>query len=229
MTGSSDPRRSKAEKFWDRLARHWDKPTEESEQTDTKVLARTRPYLKATDTVLDYGCAMGSVDLKLAATVRAIHGIDISSTMIAGAREAADARRATNVSFAKATIFDESLGRESFDVVLAFNIFHLLEDVPEALLRIGELLKPDGLLISVTPCLGEKGTLPVRAVMLLVSLAGRLRLIPHVRRWKIGELRESMGAAGLVTVEIEELVHSTSEYFVVAKSGASAQGTLRDG
>jgi 2-polyprenyl-3-methyl-5-hydroxy-6-metoxy-1,4-benzoquinol methylase len=217
VTGFSDPRRSRAEKFWDMLARNWDKPTAESGQTDTKVLAKTRPYLKATDTVLDYGCAMGSVDLKLATAVKAIHGIDISSRMIAGAREAADAREAANVSFEKATVFDESLERESFDVVLALNIFHLLDDTPKALLRIGELLKPEGLLISATPCLGERGTVPVRSVMLLVSLASRLRLIPYVRRWKIGELRESMGAAGLATIEIEELVHSTSEYFVVAR------------
>ena len=53
--------------------------------------------------------------------------------------------------------------------------------------------------------------------MLLVRLASRLRLIPHVWRCTIGELRESMDAAGLVTIETEELVHSTSEYFVVAK------------
>ena len=160
---------------------------------------------------------MGSVDLKLAAAVKAIHGIDISSKMIVAAREGADANNAANVSFAKGTIFGESLDRESFDVVLAFNIFHLLEDAPKALLRIGELLKPEGLLISVTPCLGEKARLPVRSVMLLESLAGRLRLIPYVRRWKIGELQKSMDAAGLVTIEIEELVHSTSEYLVVAK------------
>jgi 2-polyprenyl-3-methyl-5-hydroxy-6-metoxy-1,4-benzoquinol methylase len=211
------PRRSKAEKFWDILARNWDRPTEPSDQTDTKVIAKTRPYLRTTDTVLDYGCAMGSVDLKLAAAVKAIHGIDISSKMIAGAREAADAREAANVSFEKATVFDESLERESFDVVLALNIFHLLDDTPKVLLRISELLKPEGLLISATPCLGEKGTVPVRSVMLLVSLASRLRLIPYVRRWEIGELRESLGAAGLVTIEIEELVHSTSEYFVVAQ------------
>jgi 2-polyprenyl-3-methyl-5-hydroxy-6-metoxy-1,4-benzoquinol methylase len=219
MTGAavSESRRSKAEKFWDRLARTWDKPTEESEQTDTKVLAKTRPYLTAADTVLDYGCAKGSVDLKLAAAVKAIHGIDISSTMVAAAREAAEARGVANVSFTRATIFDESLERESFDAVLAFNIFHLLEDAPKALRRIGELLKPGGLLISVTPCLGEKGTLPVRSVMLLVSIASRLGLIPYVWRCTVGELRESMDAAGLVTIDIEELVHSTSEYFVVAK------------
>jgi 2-polyprenyl-3-methyl-5-hydroxy-6-metoxy-1,4-benzoquinol methylase len=217
LLGMIAARKSKAEKFWDRLARTWDKPTEESDPSDTQVLARTRPYLKAEDTVLDYGCAKGSVDLKLATAVKAIHGIDISSAMISAAREAAEARKVANVSFAKATIFDESLEHASFEVVLAFNIFHLLEDAQRDLVRIGELLKPGGLLISVTPCLGEKGTVPVRSVMLLVSLAGRLGLIPCVRRWKIGELRECVAAAGLVTIEIEELVHSTSEYFLVAK------------
>jgi hypothetical protein len=53
--------------------------------------------------------------------------------------------------------------------------------------------------------------------MLLVRLAARLRLIPHVWRCKIGELQETMDAAGLAIIEVEELVHSTSEYFVVAK------------
>jgi SAM-dependent methyltransferase len=83
------------------------------------------------------GCAIGSVDFKLAATAT---------------REAADARKLPNVSFAKATIFDEGLERESFDEVLAFNILHLLEDAPQALRRIGEMLRPGVLLVSVTPC-----------------------------------------------------------------------------
>jgi len=211
-----EPRRSKAEKFWDRLARVWDEPTDEPGQTDTKVLVKARPYIKATDTVLDYGCAKGSVDLKLAPAVKAIHGIDISSKMIAAAREAAEAGKVANVFFTKATIFDESLERESFDVVLAFNIFHLLEDAPKALLRIDELLKPGGCLISVMPCSAEKGTVRVRSVMLLVSVASTLGLIPYVWRCTVAELRESMNAAGLVTTEIEELARGTSEYFVVA-------------
>lgn len=213
----SETKRTKAEKFWDRLARTWGTPVGEPEQPDTIFLSKTRPYLKATDTVLDYGCAKGSVDLRLAATVKAIHGIDISSNMIADAREAADACQAANVSFAKATIFDESLERGSFDVVLAFAIFHLLEDAPTVMRRIEELLKPEGLLISVTPCLGERGTWPVRGVMLLVRLAGRLRVIPYVWRCRIGDLQASMDAAGLTLIVVEKLVQSTSEYFVVAK------------
>jgi 2-polyprenyl-3-methyl-5-hydroxy-6-metoxy-1,4-benzoquinol methylase len=216
----SEPRRSKEEKFWDRLARTWDRPTGEPDQSDSEVIARTRPYLEPTDTVLDFGCAMGSVDLKLAGAVKAIHGIDISSRMIAAASEAAEARKVDNVSFAKATIFDDSLERESFDAVLALNVFHLLEDAPQALLRIDGLLKPGGLLISVTPCLGEKGTVPVRSVMLLVRLVGRLGIIPHVWRCRIGELQESIAAAGLAVIDTEELVHSTSEYFVVARKAS---------
>jgi 2-polyprenyl-3-methyl-5-hydroxy-6-metoxy-1,4-benzoquinol methylase len=217
---TSELKRSKAEKFWDGLARTWAAPEPEPEQTDTKVLAKTRPHLKVTDTVLDFGCAKGSVDLRLAGAVKAIHGIDISSRMIAAAREAADAHGAANVSFAQATIFDDSLERGSFDVVLAFAVIHLLEEAPAALLRMSELLRPGGLLISVTPCLGEKGTLPVRSVMLLVRLAGSLRLIPPVWRPTIGELQKSMQDADLIILETEELEHSTSEYFVVAKKAS---------
>jgi 2-polyprenyl-3-methyl-5-hydroxy-6-metoxy-1,4-benzoquinol methylase len=221
---ASERKRSKAEKFWDRLARTWAQPDAGADQPDTTALAKTRPYLKATDAVLDYGCAKGSVDLRLAGAVRAIHGIDISSKMIAAAREAADAREAVTVSFSQAAVFDDSLERESFDVVLAFAILHLLEDAPEVLLRIGELLKPGGLLVSVTPCLGEKGPLPVRSLMLLVRLAGRLGLMPSLWRPTVGELQESVQAAGLVIIEIDELEHSTSEYFVVAKKTDGAIG-----
>jgi hypothetical protein len=71
--------------------------------------------------------------------------------------------------------------------------------------------------VSVTPCLGEKGTLPVRSLMLLVRVAVRLGLIPPVWRPTIGELQELMQATGLVTIESDELVHNTSEYFVVVR------------
>ena len=219
MTSTATPqrKRSKAEKFWDLLAPAWATPAAEPEQTDTKVLAKTRPYLKPTDTVLDLGCAKGSVDLRLAGAVEAIHGIDISSKMIAAAREAAEAPQITNVFFTQATVFDERLEGEAFEVVLAFAILHLLEDTPEVLRRIGKLLKPGGLLVSVTPCFGEKGTLPVRSLMLLVRLTVGLRLIPPVWRSTVGELQELIEACGLVVIETEELAHSASEYFVVAR------------
>lgn len=205
------------ERFWDRLASFWGKPTEEPDTSDSKVTTKTRPYLKATDSVLDYGCATGGVDFRLADAVREIHGIDISPKMIAAASQRAANGGINNVSFSQATIFDEGLGRESFDVVLAFAIFHLLEDGQNALRRIGELLKPGGLLVSVTPCLGERGTLAMRSMMALVRLASGIGLIPPVKRYKIDELQRSMEVAGLANVVTEELGNGTAEYFVVAK------------
>jgi 2-polyprenyl-3-methyl-5-hydroxy-6-metoxy-1,4-benzoquinol methylase len=219
---ASKPQKTKAEKFWDRLARTWAGPAEDSGQTDSPVLAKTRPYLKSTDTVLDVGCAKGGVDLKLATCVKAIHGIDISSKMIADARDAAEARGVANVSFAQAALLDGSLEPDSFDVVLAFSVLHLLEDAPAALRKMEDVLKPGGLLVSVTPCLGEKRTVPVRIAMLAVRLAVRLGMIPYVWRCTIGALLKSVDAAGLVAVETEELVHSTAEYFVVAQKRASS-------
>jgi 2-polyprenyl-3-methyl-5-hydroxy-6-metoxy-1,4-benzoquinol methylase len=205
------------EKFWDRLATFWGKPSEEPERTDNKITTKTRPYLKATDSVLDYGCATGGVDFRLADAVKDIQGIDISAKMIAAAKQRAAMGRIGNVSFAQATIFDEGLARESFDVVLAFAILHLLEDGRNALRRISELLKPGGLLVSVTPCLRERGTLAMRSMMALVRLASGIGLIPYVKRYTIDELQRSMEVAGLANVATEELGHGTLEYFVVAK------------
>ena len=44
----------------------------------------------------------------------------------------------------------------TFDGILAFYILHLLEDSQMVIQRINELLKPGGLIISVTPCMGKK-------------------------------------------------------------------------
>ena len=54
-----------------------------------------------------------------------VHGIDTSAKMIDLAKKKAREREVANVHFAQKTIFDEELGRESFDMILAFNILHL--------------------------------------------------------------------------------------------------------
>ncbi|WP_425465559.1 hypothetical protein [Paenibacillus hemerocallicola] len=59
-----------------------------------------------------------------------------------------------------------------------------MEDEQMVLQRINELLRPGGLLISATPCVGEK--------LLLKSLlwfAGKFGLTPDIRSFKIRDLR----------------------------------------
>ena len=69
--------------------------------------------------------------------------------MIEAARAKAVERKIENIDFAQATLFDERFERGFFDVVLAFNILHLLKHNQQAIGRITELLKPGGLFIRV--------------------------------------------------------------------------------
>ena len=109
----------KKDKFWNWLAKNYD--DEVGEQT-TEL---TKKYLSKNDTVLDYGCARGAYTIALAGDVKEIRGIDISSKMIEIAKN-----KSKNISFKKATIFDIN---EKYDVVLAFNLLHLLEDAEKVI------------------------------------------------------------------------------------------------
>ena len=145
---------NKTEKFWDKVSNKFDKRSQKIDQTEIKTLENTKKYLNVNDIVLDYGCAIGTMAIEIADNVKKIHGIDISPKMIDAAKRKAAERKIENIHFAQSTIFDERYKRESFDVILAFNILHFLEDTQKVMTRINELLKPKGLIISVTPCLG---------------------------------------------------------------------------
>lgn len=109
--------------------------------------------------VLEVGCRTGSTALLLAGHVKHITAIDISSNMIDIARNKAKDQQIENVDFIHSTLFDDTLKKGSFDVIMAFSFLHLLEETPEAIRRIKKLLKPGGIFISKTPCLADQSKL----------------------------------------------------------------------
>ena len=163
---------------------------------------------------MDYACGTGIVTYKIAADVKEIHAIDTSAKMIdlakARARECEDA----NVHFARKTIFDEGLERESFDVILAFNILHLLEDARAAVRRVSELLKPGGLMVSVTPCLGEAGVL-LKTLLPLISKVG---ILSYLRTFRISEVKDLMSDEGFRILESVVVEATIPSSFVVART-----------
>ncbi len=68
--------------------------------------------------------------------------------------------------------------------IIAFNIFHLLDDASKVLARLNDLLAAGGLLISQTPCLGERSWF----FRSLISLVQKLGLAPTIRSLTIAEL-----------------------------------------
>ena len=207
-----EQRLKKSDWFWDWRAREYDEQAQQDEAY-ARAVEHFAKYLKADDTVLDYACGTGVVTYKIAADVKEVHAIDTSARMIDLAKERAREREVANVHFARKTIFDERLGRESYDVILAFNILHLLEDAREAVQRASELLKPRGLMVSVTPCLGEAGVV-LRTLLPLISKVG---ILSYLRTFRISEVKDLMRGGGFQILESEVLECTIPSCFVVAR------------
>ena len=182
--------------FWDWIATWYDKRARVDENL-TRAIERCEKYLTADDTVLDYACGTGVVTYKIAADVKEVLGIDDSAGMINRAKEKANECEIANAHFTRKTIFNEGLARESYDVILAFNIMHLLEDARAALQRASALLKPGGLMISETPCLGEAGIV----LRTLLPLVGKILGISYLRTFTISEVNDLVRNRGFQILE----------------------------
>ncbi len=209
---------SKTEEFWDSASKNYDKTEERFEYIHKKSRENTKRFLKDSDSVLDYGCGTGTTSCQFSNQVKEIHAIDISSKMIEIAREKAAVSKIANVRFEQSDIFDEKFSSESYDVILAFNMLHTVTNPRDVMQRINELLKPEGVFISVTPCLRQKMSFLINLQIQLVRVLCKVGLIPiPIRRITSSEVNDLLETVGLQTVESEEIYKGASSYFVVAK------------
>jgi ubiquinone/menaquinone biosynthesis C-methylase UbiE len=226
-TGKAGPKTRKSEKFWDRLAKRYARMPVRNQASYEETLALTRTRLSKDDKLLEVGCGTGSTALLLADSVKHFLATDISGNMIAIAADKAKAQQVQNLDFLRATLFDDSLKPGSFDVILAFNLLHLLEDIPAAIGRVEELLKPDGRFISKTPCLAGHS----RFLSLLVSVLSKIGIIPQVRFLSIEELESCIRQGNFSILETGNYPASPPSRFIVARrilSGRKDAG-LRSG
>ena len=204
----------KSEKFWDKQAKDFTDQEQHTNLSENKDFITTLKYLNIDDTVLDYGCATGIISNAIADKVREIHAIDISSKMIEIAKRKASERSIENIHYAQTTIFDERYQNESFNVILAFRILHMLEDIQGVMRRINELLKPGGIFISVSTCMGDKKTL----LGILVFLVSKMRILPqHINMFKLPELQGIITGGGFQILEYEKMDDKVPNYCIVAR------------
>jgi len=98
----------------------------------------------------------------------------------------------TNVTFQQSSIDDLKAPVASFDVVMGHSILHLLENKEAVIAKVNRMLKPGGVFVSSTVCLG--GRLPVLRAILPV---GRfLGLLPLVKFFTAEELEGDLMDAG---------------------------------
>lgn len=182
-----------AKSFWDNAAEKYAKSAIGNEAVYQAKLDATQKYFKPESEVLELGCGTGSTSLHHAPMVRHILATDISDKMLEFGRSRAKEAGIENVTFQQATVENLNADPASFDVVLALNIFHLIEDPEAAVHKASSLLKPGGVLVTGTPCLGDVVINYYRLIIPLMRLLGKAPPVQYVKRKDLERYFEEAG------------------------------------
>ena len=187
--------------FWDKMAPKYAESQMRSVEDYEHTLARTLSHLTPEMRVLEMGCGTGTTALRLAPHVKAFVGTDQSSEMIRIARDKA-ADEHSNLEFRVLGAAESAQLEEGFDVVMGFNLFHLVPDADAVLADIFKMLKPGGLMISKTPCLMDKAFGWKRYLVAgMLPILKRIGKAPDVGLWRIADVDRRIADAGFETLE----------------------------
>lgn len=203
-------------RFWDRMARRYAAAKIGDPGGYENTLRRVAALLDPAHEVLELGCGTGTIALRLAAGVHRWQGTDVSAAMVAIARDKLAAAPQPGLRFEQADVLGALAPPSAWDAVVAFNLLHLVDDLDATLRAACQALRPGGLFISKTPCLGEMNPLITHALVPLLRAVG---LAPPLRRFDGVALRAAIEAAGLRVESVER--HGTGRKdvraFIVAR------------
>ena len=245
---ASSPLLDTSTRFWDKAARKYASSPIADLPGYERTLQRVRHWLQPSDRVLELGCGTATTALRLAPVTAHYTAADLSPAMVDIARqklEAAppDVHRMLHLTVADAdaylpapaaaasTATSTGDADPGWDVVLAFNLLHLVPDLDHTLAHVGRHLRPGGLFISKTACIAHMNPLVPHVALPLMRL---LRLAPPVQVLTEDRLLTAIEHSGLSIESVEH--HATPgrgrdwRPFVVArkapgKGPAQASGT----
>ncbi len=206
----------KSEKFWDMMSSNYDNQLKKYRQAYMDTIKRTIKYLGEEDIILDFACGTGITTTQISGFVRETIAIDTSQKMVDIAKKKAVMNKINNIKFYKTDLFSKDFEKNSFDAVLAINILYFLENASENIRIIYELLKPGGLFISATDCIGENISLMNR----IKHFLGSIGILPFIKMYSISELEDLVKNVDFEIIETANLFDNPPNYFIVAKKNA---------
>lgn len=204
------------ERFWDKLADRYSRQPIADEVAYRAKLQTTRSYLRPDMQLLEFGCGTGGTAIAHAPYVQRVTAIDFSEAMLAIARDKAAAAGVGNVRFERADIADFTGPDASYDVILGLSILHLLADKDAVIAKVARLLKPGGLFISSTACIGDTMGL----FKVVAPLGKALGLLPRLDIMTTSGLVASLEGAGFA-IEHQWQPGPGKAVFIVARAGAA--------
>lgn len=203
---------NKTAKFWDKLSDKYAKNPVSDPAAYERTLDRTCSYLKPDDHMLELGCGTGTTSLKLSDQVRHITATDISNRMLEIADHKKLEQGITNVDFMQKGVEDLPFG-ETYDVIFASSLLHLLTDLDDSLSRIRQSIEPGGLFISKTVCLKKQN--PIYPIVIpIMRLFGKA---PYVNFITGNEMEAAIKKAGFEIIESDDHNTKPACRFIVAR------------
>lgn len=201
-------------RFWNLLSGIYSRQKIGDENAYRKKLAKTQDHFRPDMVVREIGCGTGTTAVIHAPHVADYEGVDFSGKMLDIARTRAADAGVTNLTFRQAALEDlDATG--NFDAVLALSLLHLLEDRDAGIAHVAEMLKPGGLFISSTVCIGgTNGWLKV-----LGPIPRAFGLFPILKHFTRAELEASVQGAGFEIVESWQPKEGASVFIIARKSG----------
>ena len=200
--------------FWNQRSHTYDQSSgSHYAEAYHKTVSNTLKYLKPEDNVLEFACGTGIVTLQVAPHVAHLRAIDISDQMAARAAAKVEAAGLENTLVTNTDLFDPCLEEGSYDAVLAYNVLCYVENPQQVLARIRSLLKPGGVFLSATDCLGN-GITRERLRKFWKSHTGAM---PYVAFYTMKTLEAEIARNGFTVLERENLFPAPPNLFVAAR------------
>ena len=204
----------KTKKFWDDHAQQYDTGVmKRYAEAYRRTIELAKASLKPSDHVFDFGCGTGLVTNEIAGSVKSILAVDLSEKMLEIAIDKAKQRGIGNVTFQMTESEGLSAGQEPFDVVCAFNVLYFIRDLDALLAKFNSMLKPGGLLLSVTDCVDRPKDFKTRVIFLLVKIG----VFPFIRFMSTQDLIASVEKAGFEILHTENLFPDPPNFYLAAR------------
>ena len=205
---------NKSSRFWDKRSKVFDEQVlSVYENAYKKTIKRSIPFLKPEDTMLEIGCGTGNATIALSQYVKKITAIDISEEMMLKAAEKAKEEGRENITFRQKDLLELDIEPESYDVVAAYNVLLYMKNQEKVLEKIYDILKPGGVFLSATDCLGRN--LSKESVRKFWK--SKLHLMPYVSFDTPVGLMRKIQRKGFLVIEIVNLHRNPPNIFIVAQ------------
>jgi len=145
--------------------------------------------------------------------VQRLQGVDSSAKMIELANQKLRDYPVHNIIFTQTDLFDQRLESHSFSAIIAFNIFHLLDDPSKVFAQLHDLLTEEGLLISQTPCLHHRSFF----FRSMISLAQKIKLAPKITSFTVEEMESFVSHSDFEILETKMWEKKNAVQWIVAK------------